>query len=303
MKALLFLLFTASIYAQTGLGHSTLTCLDKDGDGYGVGPGCLGPDADDTDATVHSPTDVISKYGSMNAFLAHIGYQSTGSPATVWCISPTGNNSSGASSTNADTACTKPFLSWSGVSGSLSTPYIVIFRQGTYTQQISYVTAGTSSQQNVILSYPGELATIDYSASSGNAMNLVGVGYVTVDGFRIKANPSGAGYSGGTYILYNSGSQTITFIGDILRHCEISGGGTDSNVDADNVTNFTVEENVVHDPYTNGGQHNVYVGSNTVASSGVVVHRNILYNVNRRLSQPPVQRTLYRLLLRREHTL
>ncbi len=23
-----------------GLGASTVTCLDKDGDGYGVGPGC-----------------------------------------------------------------------------------------------------------------------------------------------------------------------------------------------------------------------------------------------------------------------
>ena len=280
MKALLLLLFTTSIYAQNGLGHSTLTCLDKDGDGYGVGPGCLGPDADDTDATVHARLDVIAKYGSMNAFLSHIGYQSTSSPATVWCISPTGNNSTGASSTNADAACTKPYLTWGGVSGNLSTPYIVIFRQGTYTQQISYATAGTSSAQNVIMSYPGELATINYSASSGNAINMGGISYVTVDGFKILANPSGAGYSGGTYILYNSGSQTIIFVGDILRHCEISGGGGDSNVDADNVTNFTVEENVVHDPYPNGGQHNVYIGSNTVASSGVVVHRNILYNVN-----------------------
>ena len=281
MKTALFLiLFTASAYAQTGLGKSTLTCLDKDGDGYGVGPGCSGPDADDTDPAVYTAAQTISAYGSINAFLIHLGYQSASSPATVWCISATGNDSTGAGSTNADGACTNPYRDWTGVATHLIAPYIVIFRQGTYTQQIGNAPSGTSSRNNVIMSYPGEQATIDYSAAVGNAVNMAATGYVTMDGFKILSNASGAGYSGGTYIRYGTGSQTIAFVGDILRHCEISGGGTDSNVDADNVTNFTVEENVIHDPYPNGGQHNVYIGSNTVASSGVIVRRNILYNVH-----------------------
>src|SRR6185369_1851625 len=45
-----------------GLGGSTLTCLDQDGDGYGVGPGCSGVDADDSDATVHTAAQGIAKY-------------------------------------------------------------------------------------------------------------------------------------------------------------------------------------------------------------------------------------------------
>ncbi len=48
----------------------------------------------------------------------------------------------------------------------------------------------------------------------------------------------------------------------------------------DNTINMSVVENVIHDPYPKGGQHNVYLGSNTVASTGAVVSRNILYNVN-----------------------
>lgn len=283
MKHLL-LLFTLAVmaHAQTGLGKSSYTCLDKDGDGFGVGPGCAGPDADDNDATVHTAAQVITAYGSVNAFLVSRGYQSSITPATVWCISTTGNDLTGASSTNADTACTHPYQHLNGspsVISSLVSPYIVIFRTGTYTQSVYEPPSGTSSRKNVFMSYPGEQATLDFSAGSGNAIAMGAKSYVIVDGFKVLSNPSGAGYSGGTYILYNSGSQAITFVGNVLRNCEISGGGDDSNVDADNITDFLVEDNVIHDPYPHGGQHNIYLGSNTVASSGVIVRRNILYNV------------------------
>src|ERR1039458_8698692 len=76
-KALLLLMFSVSAYAQQGLGKSTLTCIDKDGDGYGVGPGCLGPDADDTDATVHSASDVLAKWPTLAAFWSHMGWSPT----------------------------------------------------------------------------------------------------------------------------------------------------------------------------------------------------------------------------------
>lgn len=279
MKTLfLCLAFCACTCGQAGLGKSTPKCLDKDGDGYGVGPGCLGPDADDTNVAAHTSADVISAYGSINAFLVHLGYQSKAAPSKVWCISPNGHDDKGASSTNADAACQKPFQHWTGVYGHLEQPYIVIFRGGTYSQQINGI-SGTPSRQNVIMSYPGELATLDYSATTGNAINMGGKSYVTIDGLKILANPSGAGYSSGTYILYGSGSQTITAVNNMLTHCDISGAGTDSNVDADNTINMQVVENVIHDPYPNGGQHNVYLGSNTVATTGAVVSRNILYDV------------------------
>jgi hypothetical protein len=270
--------FTLTLHAN-GLGYSTLTCVDIDGDGYGTGPGCLGPDADDTDATVHSPAQVIAKYGSINTFLAHIGYQNLAAPSTVTCIDAVrGNDSTGARNANADTACANPYKTWNVGAVGLSSPYIVLFRQGTYTQYIAQPPSGTASAQNILMSYPGELATEDYSAGVGQTINMGGTAYVTVDGLKIKGNASGPGYGGGTYILYNTGRQQITAVGDVLRRCEISGGGDDSNVDADNTINMTIEENVVHD-VDPSGQHNVYLGSNTVGSSGVNISRNILYNV------------------------
>src|SRR6185369_15088472 len=73
-----------------GLGGSTLTCLDQDGDGYGVGPGCSGVDADDSDATVHTAAQGIAKYGTLSAFLSHLGYN----PTNIWYLSPTGVDAS-----------------------------------------------------------------------------------------------------------------------------------------------------------------------------------------------------------------
>jgi hypothetical protein len=274
--------------AQQGLGHSVINsagpCLDVDGDGYGVGAGCLGSDADDNDATVHSAADVINKYGSMNAFLIHLGYQSSSSPAPVYCIDAAhGNDSTGKANTNADTACgSTPFATWyPGVYPPFyraSVPAIILFRQGTYTQGINPSVAGTSSQSLYFMGYPGEQATIDVSNLTSNGIVFEGLPYVTVTNLRVKGNANGAGIAGGTYILYQTGGQTITAIGDKITYCEVWNSGNDSNIDADNIIDFTVQYNVVHDPAGSEGQHNVYLGSNTAASSGVIISNNILYN-------------------------
>ncbi|PIE35363.1 hypothetical protein CSA56_04360, partial [candidate division KSB3 bacterium] len=47
--------------------------IDKDGDGYGVGPTPNGPDADDTDPTVTTYDSAMAKYGTMEALLNHLG--------------------------------------------------------------------------------------------------------------------------------------------------------------------------------------------------------------------------------------
>ncbi len=282
MKRLLLFIVSVACFGQVnGLGHSTLTCLDKDGDGYGQGTGCTGPDADDNDDAIHSAAQTISAYGSINAFLIHLGYQAGSSPSTVWCLDPAGSDMTGASNANADTACTTPFLTYNHIIGMLSPPYVVLYRTGTFTQSIAVVSGASTPRNSVIMSYPGEKATIDCSALSGNCINAAGaVAYTTVDGLKILGNGSGAGYQGGTYILYMSGSQTILFHDNVIRRCELSGAGLDSNINADNMTNFLVEENIAHDPFPMGGQHNIYLGSSTVASTGVVIRRNIVYNVN-----------------------
>src|SRR5215472_2371582 len=79
---------SSSLPGLNGLGASTLTCIDRDGDGYGTGAGCLGPDADDLDPAVHTGADAVAKYGTLKAFLAHLGY----SPLRIWYIATTGND-------------------------------------------------------------------------------------------------------------------------------------------------------------------------------------------------------------------
>ena len=260
-----------------GLGNSTFTCKDIDGDGYGVGPGCRGPDADDSDPTVNTTATVLAKYGDIQTFLEHIGYQNGTSLATVYCVQV--GASGGRPSTNADTACTTPYPSWAALP-TLRAPYIVIFRAGTWTTGMISPTSGSSSAQNVLMAYPGELPVVDFSGGIiGANINAASLGYLTVDGFKLISNANGTGYLGGTFIQYPSSAPT-TSVWDAVYRCEISNSGSDSNVDADNLIRFDFEENVLHDPYSSGGQHNLYLGANTVASSGIAVRRNIMTSVN-----------------------
>ena len=279
--------FSLSLGAVTpGLGNSTITssgpCLDVDGDGYGVGAGCLGPDADDTDSTVHSAAQVVSKYGSINAFLIYKGYQSASSPAPVYCVSTTGNDSTGARSTNADTACTTPFLTWyPGVytlEEPAGVPFIALWRGGTYTASGSLGpgVSGTASQQVVVMSYPGEQATYDFSGGIGDTLDATYQSYVTFSNLKVKANANGNGYHAGIGFFYPSVGSTA--VNNILQYCEISGGGTDSNVHSDNLTGNIFQYNVLHDPASTG-QHNMYLGSTGIASTGVIASSNIMYNV------------------------
>src|SRR5690242_6115196 len=100
-RVFIVLMFAVSANAQTGLGKSTFTCVDRDGDGYGVGPGCTAMDADDNDPTVQTAAQGIAKYGTLAAFLTHLGY----APRNIYYISPTGNDSTGTPND-----ITKPYL-------------------------------------------------------------------------------------------------------------------------------------------------------------------------------------------------
>lgn len=279
-------MFTLKMHVD-GLGSSTLTCKDSDGDGYGVGAGCTGPDADDSDATVNTTATVISKYGNIQTFLEHIGYQNASSLATVYCISNSGSGST--ASTNADTACTTPYPAWANLP-SLSVPYIVIFRGGAWTTGLIQPTGGSSSAQNVLMAYPGELPVIDFSGGIlGYNINTAGVGYVTVDGLKLVSNNNGSAYLTGTNLKYPTTSP-ITAVWNAVYRCDISGSGTDAGIAGNNVIQFSAEENVLHDPTLgSGGGHNFYMGANTSSGSTIAVRRNIMYNENTGAGYPSLQ--------------
>ena len=119
---------SATFPGLNGLGSSTLTCVDRDGDGYGTGPGCLGPDAGcSLDSAVHTGAQGIAKYGTLAAFLGHLGYN----PIRIWYIATTGNDTACVSG-NAPVGIGSPCLTFSPVGANLNAGDMVIYRAGTY---------------------------------------------------------------------------------------------------------------------------------------------------------------------------
>jgi hypothetical protein len=187
MKTLLLCAaFTVLAHAQAGLGHSTFTCVDKDGDGYGVGPGCVGPDADDTDSSVQNATQALAKYGSLNAFLTHLGY----TPGNIFYLSTSGNDSTGAPNNPA-----QPYQTWAQVNlmmahGTVKAGDMIMFRAGTWTSTTLAPIGGASGRPVILMAYPGEKVTFDNTATGASVIALTDQSYITIDGVKVTGGAS-----------------------------------------------------------------------------------------------------------------
>lgn len=252
---------STSVTGINGLGASTFTCIDKDGDKYGVGPGCLGPDADDNDSTIHTGPEAIAKYGTISAFLNHLGY----SPNRIFYLAPTTATPPGNNSTGVVNDPTHPFLDWSGVGTRLAAGDAVILRGGVHNfWAMGPLTIGSASAPLILMSYPGELAMF---TNRPTGFDLVGATNLIMDGFYFNASGSNAGVQGG--------DNTNV----VIRHIESQGGKW--GLVAANLNNFTVEESVFHDNAgpNGGGEHGMYLANrNPSGSLDVFVRRNIFYN-------------------------
>jgi len=276
-----------------GLGASTYTCIDRDGDGYGVGPGCTGLDSDDTDSSIHTGAQCITKYSTLAGCIAHLGQDASNqptwaqadqlailagytSPHATFVLAPSTATPAG----NDSNACTiaAPCLTTTGLvsHGYGTAGDMVIMRQGWNGRFDISGFPSNSSKATVIMSYPGEQAVCD--ATSPNTSYLIGlddVSYVVVDGLKMQ---NGCGISGNT----TSGS-TPNLNKVILRNIDGSGAGTGSGnapIQAfQGLSYYTVEYNILHDDYP-GGQHGLYIGSRSIASDHVTVRRNIFYQNN-----------------------
>jgi hypothetical protein len=252
-----------SVSGINGLGASTYTCLDRDGDGYGVGPGCSGPDADDTDASVHTGSQAIAKYGSLTSFLNHLGYY----PTNIYYLAPGGVDSG--NPPNCKNNVNLPCATYVYLRTYLQPGDMVLLRNG-WNGRIDAI-GGSASGTNVIMSYPGELAVIDLSSSPGAQVNISDISYITLDGLKIQ---NGSGINGGTADgLTQSDNHDVT-----IRHIEGVGGGPQGlgTINAFNgLVNWTIEDNVLHD---DSSQHCLYIGARGLPNSNDVVRRNLCYN-------------------------
>jgi hypothetical protein len=274
---LLFTLLAASVlYAQPatqGLGASTYTCIDKDGDTYGVGPGCAGVDSDDKDSTIHTGAEIVSKYGTLAAALTHLGY----TPTRIWYIATTGDNGTCASA-GAPVGIGSPCADFAGV--TLAAGDAVIYRAGTYTTSASRFdpsTDGTSTDPIIAMAYPGEVVLFDMTASSNSAVDLIDRNWIIVDGFQAKRGLNNGCIVGGdtSFTAGSNAFHDVTLRNIHVYECKwgfIAAGFDD----------ILIEDSVMHDQTDNGGEHGIYIGAkgNRLAT-GATIRRFISYNNDR----------------------
>lgn len=75
--------------AYIGIGCTTAYHIDKDCDGYGIGPGLTGPDADDDDASVNTTATALATYGTLANYIQQVkGY----TPTNYWYIDSVSGN-------------------------------------------------------------------------------------------------------------------------------------------------------------------------------------------------------------------
>ncbi|HTR37091.1 MAG TPA: hypothetical protein VMH80_14390 [Bryobacteraceae bacterium] len=267
--------------------------------------GCLGPDGDDLDATVHSASDIASKYegGIANTTLPNfrkklandILLENPGgvsadtsaqvatlrSPMIIYWLAPSTASPAGSDSNNCITAST-PCQTISGLltSGSRggtnytssSTGVLVFFRDGWNEGQIT-IYSGTSSKYTIYMSYPGEQAT----PSGTHFVNIPDTSYVRLDGFKLTG---GAYISAGTT---NTGvpQASISWHDNIYTHIDATGPFSGlAGLNGFGQTNNVFEDSAYHDNSAVGSQHGIYIGSRNLQSTNIVLQRLLLFRNN-----------------------
>jgi hypothetical protein len=232
-----------------GIGCTTVYHIDKDCDGYGIGPTTIttdpnplfGPDADDNDPTVNTSASVIANYGTINAFLTHLGYPTN----RVFYIDPThGVDASGCGT--AASPC--QYFSYSAIGTALNDGKggTVLYRASTSPGlQICtggggcwYPHASAPSSPVVIMAYPGEAVTFlagDSPLNGGGGSSNASTN-VIFSGFSLIASTPGLGHA-----FTGEWLQNIT-----LQNNEMAGWNIAVEPAAGS-QNFTMNGNLFHD--------------------------------------------------------
>ena len=259
----------------SALGHSTYNCVDVDGDGYGVGPGCLGPDADDTDATVHSASDVLAKWGTLATFWQHIGW----APTNVLYVDG-GAGSCTSIATPFVYDATKGCGTIAAAITAMSAGYAVVIRAGTYAEgattlnlKTGTLSGTTCTAYTYYLAYPGELADVEFTGGAFGLSSAASQSCFFADGIKWNQNSHGVGRGFGA-------SLQVPMYGWTITHNEVS-GFTDNIFPQYNQHGTLIAHNYIHDAYEGGDfGHNIYLGSNVTDSTGTTIIGNIIANAD-----------------------
>ena len=199
-------------YTAIGQGYTNAYYIDNDRDGYGVAS-IFGPDADDNDPEVNTWATVEAKYGDLETFVRHKGYD----PNRIIVVNP---------------------------GDSYSTPQpgdMIVFGSGTGVGNYPFGASnlnGTADAPIVFMAMPGEKVIWD---SNGQSIGIDHSSYLVFDGF-ICTNTSG--YTGNGVVIYESSNITLRNIESSSHSRGISG--------MQDLQNITLEFSVFRDNVTHG---------------------------------------------------
>jgi hypothetical protein len=258
-------LLCATLPAQNylGPGHTTATCRDDDGDGYGVGDCPNGADADDADAAVNTTASVLAKYGSISAFMQHLGY----SPGGAVYVSPTGNDKTCKREKDISIDTSACATHAKAVS-MLHSGDVLFWRGGTYPETTTvFAIGGTAGHPTIFMAYPGEKPILDYSAQGDrDGFRGNGLSYYTLDGLVFKGPSNGYGLATQQYEAVK---------GVTVRNTEVN-RFYDNVFFMNNMTGTLIEHSVFRNTDING-EHNLYIGNSANPSPDLTIRNNIIY--------------------------
>jgi len=249
--------------ATIGKGCTTAYCIDNDCDGYGVGYGYIkGPDADDYDPTVNTTASVDAKYGSIDnlsnltSYMSARGYHWDNTVNNVYYISPTGDDSKGMMNDPF-----KPYKTYSTIKASISAGDLVLLRGGNHSSiDLTGTANGKKGSPVIIMSYPGELATI----TSSTAVSMTENEYFVIDNIRA---------TGSQYQFHNYSIRHVTF-----RYLEGDGGSICHRMMVHEVPrtpnhDVTLEDSIMH---SSGTSHAIYWGNRFAEPSTDLTLRGVI---------------------------
>ncbi len=228
--------------------------------------GCLGPDADDLDATVHTGPEFVTKWTTLKLGLAHQGY----SPVNFWYLNPaTGSDSNTCHDTTGSTNIGTPCATYGHlVAAGLAAGDMVLFRGGDYTDVINVVVNGTAGAPLILKAYPGEIPTLRQQAGIG----ALDRSWLIVDGLTLNSqNATGSMVNGGS-----AEPSTDTYHDNIFRNMHLTNASNGFYM-FNGMTNLILEDNVAHDMHGTTG-HCFYTGARGSPNANLQYQRNIAYN-------------------------
>lgn len=268
--------------------------------------GVIGPDADDLDVTVWNYTQAANKYdsgtvGSLpnfrqklandilleNAFAQDVNLSAVAakamtaavaagltSPTHIWYFGTSGAVApfSAGSDLNTCASPASPCLTFaaSAFASTYASGDLIYF--GPNASLYVTPTSGTSSKHSTFMAYPGVRTLMDLGVGSG-FIQAVDRGYLTFIGLHMQ---NGGQINGGTTPGNSPDSNNVYVSENDMYNC-----GANACVNAfQAVNNWVIEDNVAA---ANVTQHGIYMGafafynSGQLASTGLVVRRNLLY--------------------------